>query len=421
MATWFKLDNAAKIYPPILTRHWAAMFRMSVDLSENVDVKILEEAHKKVIKRFPSFACKLKAGFFWYYLERIDGTPPIVEDIDNPIQKINARKNNGFLYRLLYYKNRIAVEIFHSVTDGTGAMTFLLTLVNEYCHLKYGTNVESSNYILNVNEEPNKEELEDAFFRYSKKASIPLKEERSYKLPATPTEFNKLIITSGIVDTNKLKEVAKKYNTTVSIFSGALVLYSAYLVQQQYSPNSKRKIKISIPVNLRRFFPSKTLRNFSSFINPGIYPQLGKYSFEEVLEQVKHFVGLYVNEKQLNAKFSFNVNAEKNIIIRLIPLFIKIPVLQYNYYFTGDDYYCTTISNIGLIKLPEELEKYVDRIDFMLGRQFTSRIMCGCASYKGKTVFNFTKSLQQSDLERYFFTTLIQMGVPVYIESNGGN
>ncbi len=420
MDNWMKLDNAAKIYPPMLSKHWAIMFRLSVDLSEDVDIELLEQAQKKTLERIPSFSYRLKRGFFWYYLEKIEGAPPIEQDINNPLQRFNFRKNNYFLYRLLVYRGRIAIEIFHSLADGTGGLTFLLTLTSEYLHLKYGTDIEPGKYILNLNEQPDEEEYSDAFLKYADGKTIPLKEPYAYRIGGKATDFNKLLMVSGIVDTDQLKTVAKRYNATISQFASGLLLACVLEIQKKEEGLSpKRMAKISIPVNLRNFFPSKTLRNFSSYVNPGVYGKLGDYSLQELIDAIKNYMGLYVNEKQLRAKFSYNVSAEENPLIRIVPVFIKNPVLQANYILTGDMYYSTNFSNLGLITLPQAMVPYVKRIDFLLGKELFPRSVCGCISYNGKTIFNFTRNIQSSELERLFFSKLVAMGVNVYIESNG--
>ncbi|MBO4218702.1 MAG: hypothetical protein J5887_04315 [Erysipelotrichaceae bacterium] len=421
MPNWFKLDNAAQIYPPVLNSQWAAMFRLSADLTEDVDPEILKQAQERVLKRMPSFATTLRYGLFWFYLEHIDGQPPISEDINNPLQRINFRKNNRFMYRLLYYRNRIAVEFFHSLTDGTGGMTFLMTLISEYLHIRYGDRVQPGKYILSCDEEPVAEEYEDAFRRYFREKTIGISEKKSYQYWHTRTDFNKTMIISGSVDSEKLREIAHGFDVPVGTFCAALLLYSALQLQKMdhRSRQRKRMVKISVPVNLRRFFPSRTLRNFSAFVNPGLYGSLGDYSLKEVVDFTKNYLGIYVTEKQQLAKFSFNVAAERHPLLRITPLFLKIPALFIAYFTAGDLLYCSTISNLGNITLPEETGSRIKRLDFMLGRAFLGRSMLGCISYNGRCIFNFTRNIRQTELERVFFSTLVELGAEVFIESNG--
>lgn len=423
MKAWYKLDNAAKIYPPTQTADWAAMFRVSVTLTEPVDPALLIQAQENALKRFPSFACGLRKGLFWYYLEQLDGAPPLCEDIWNPMQKIQAKANRHFLYRLLLYKNRIAVEFFHTVTDGTGGITFLLSLTAEYLRLRYGLTVPSSDYILSCAEEPRQEEIEDAFLRYARKATLSRKDTPAYRLSGTPTLLKKLLIISGKVPTARLKEEAEAHGVTVGVFLASVLLWAVYQTQIKDPRRSMRSkdVKISIPVNLRRYFPSRTLRNFSSYVTPGISGRFGEYTLDEIMELVQHYMGLHVTGKELNARFSGNVVTENNTLLRASPLVLKNIALRLGYLIEGPRYYTTTISNLGMISLPQEMAHYVQGVDFMLGRSLDERTGCACVSYSGQTTISFTRAMLETDVERYFFTKLIAMGIPVELDSNGRN
>lgn len=428
MKNWFKLDNAAQIYPPTQTRNWAFMFRLSVSLTEQIDPDILNEAHKNILKRMPSFACRLRKGLFWYYLERIDGVPPIYEDRYNPMSKINLKENRYFQYRLLYYKNRIAVEFFHVLTDGAGGLTFLISLTAEYLRLAKGMNIEVSidsdtpiEYILSCADKHTKEEYEDSFIKYASKEIVGRKETKSYKLKGRTAAFNKLLLISGKASTSKIKEKAKEYNVSIGVFLAAVLLQAVYKKQQTEKKESKRKldVKIAVPINLRRIFPSKTIRNFSFFLNVGIASRLGEYSFDDILNQVNHAMGMHINDKELSAKFSKNVALVRNPFVRITPLFIKSIITRIIYSKEAYCYNASTISNLGMVTLPDEMSSYVDRIDFIMGRIPEHRSNVACISFKDQTIFNFSRSMVEADVERYFFTTLVEMGIPVSIESNG--
>lgn len=421
MRKWFKLDNAANIYPSTQTSKWTAMFRISVTLSEDVDLRILEEAQIQTLKRFPSFASRLRKGMFWYFFEHTDGAPPILEDIYNPTQPLHFRNNRYFMYRLLYHKNRISAEFFHALTDGAGAMTFLVSLVAEYLHLKNGLQVVPSKYVLPCSDSPQAEEYEDAFQRYAGNSSNGLSEAASYHYSGTAVPLNKLLIISGEIPTAALNDKAKAYGTSIGVLLAAVLLYSVY--KKQKSEKSQRALrhdaKVSVPVNLRRFFPTKTLRNFSSFVNPGIKSQLGDYSFEEVLAQVEHFMGMNITEKELNARFSGYVKVEKNLLLRIVPLFLKGLLLKIAHSLLGDRTSASTITNLGVVEVDEAMKQYIRRIEFMLGRAHGKRTSCACVSYNGNTLITFTRTIVEADIERYFFRQLVEMGIPVAIESNG--
>lgn len=423
MQKWFKLDNAAKIYPAAQTRSWAAMFRLCITLNEAVDPGVLEKAQENALKRFPVFSCRLRPGLFWYYLERMDGAPPIHEDTYNPMQKLSAFENRRFLYRLLYYKNRVAVEFFHTITDGTGGTVFFLSLINEYLRLKYGKDFSPAKQVFSCAEAPKEEEYEDSFQRYATRSIIGRKEAFSYRVPSTRVSANRLMIISGTVSSDDLTNKAHEYGVTVTAFLSALLLYACH--EQQQAEPSKRKraqfVKVSVPLNLRRFLPSRTLRNFSSYVNTGIDGSLGHYSFEEILHQVSHSLSLHLNARELQARISANVADERNPVIRVIPLFIKNPIMRLVYHSQGEKYFASQISNLGRVDLPEGMGEYVERFEFMLGRAASPLTSCAVASCNGRTVINFTRNIRETETERLFFTALRKMGLHVFIESNGGD
>ncbi len=420
MRNWIKLDNAAKIYPPAANKKWTAMFRLSVTLTEDVDRETLESSLRRALVRFPSFACRLRRGVFWYYLEHIDGAPPVTEDVYNPLQKLKTRQNGHFMFRVLYYKNRIACEFSHALTDGHGGMTFLLSLVADYIKTKYSEDVPPSGYVLSLDGDPSPEEYEDAFLKYAARETKSRSETRSYNMTGEPVPFDRTLFVSAVVPTESLVSAAKERGVTVGVFLSSLLLYSCYLKQRTERERKKRRqdVKVSVPVDLRRHFESRTLRNFSAYVNPSISPRLGEYTFGEILVQVSHFMGMYLNEKELRARFSQNVAAERNAFIRPIPLFIKSFILKMFYIFQGDRYFASTISNIGRVELPEEVGKYVSRIDFMPGRALIPRTNCSVVSYGGNTYINFTRTVLGSDVEKTFFTELVKLGVPVFVEGN---
>ncbi|NLL91249.1 MAG: alcohol acetyltransferase [Ruminococcaceae bacterium] len=417
---WIKLDNAAKIYPAAMSRSWASIFRLSATLTENVDPDILNRALKITLKRFPSFGYRLRSGFFWNFLEQITADPVVQKDVSNPCLRMRLNENGGYMFRVRYFGRRIAVEIFHVLTDGTGGLIFLKTLVAEYLTLKYGVEIPRDNEIFDVSSPPDPLELEDSFLRYSRKATASRVEDASYKITGTPERTNTINIITGQIPVDVLRKVSKKYNCSITEFLTALLILSVRQIQQKEINLRKRNrpIKVSIPINLRKFYPTKTLRNFSSFINPGIQPIYGEYSLEETISAVKHFLGLEGTEKMLNARMSANVVSEQNIFIRLAPLFIKNSVLKIAYRSIGDRTSSTTLSNMGNQMLPSPMNKYVTRMDFVLGVPKYNSVSCGCISYNNNLCLTFSRNIVEAELERIFFRKLVNLDIPVEVESN---
>ncbi len=418
---WMKLDNAAKIYPAARRRYWTNVFRLAVTYKDPVDPCLLHKALDRVIRRFPSVAARLSTGFFWYYIEEIGHAPEILREEDHPLNRMTFRDIKKCAFRVLYYKNRMSVEIFHAITDGTGGMIFLKTLAAEYVRLKYGEEVPCENGILDINDDPAREELEDSFGRYISPVNPGWKEPDAYAVKGTPEDDGFMHVVTGIMNSEEIRQKAKSYGVTVTTFLAAVMMKSVYELQKERVKNPKhlKPVRILIPVNLRSFLPSKTMRNFAQYITPDIDPRLGEYTFEEMVNTIHHKMGLDLNAKYLSAKFTPNVRSERIKLLRVMPLFIKNFAMKLVYSAVGEKKSSICMSNLGVVSLPDSMAKHIERVDFVLGVQATSPVNCGVVSYNGKLIVNFVRGIIESDLERNFFTTLRKMGIHVLVESNG--
>jgi NRPS condensation-like uncharacterized protein len=417
---WMRLDNAATIYPSTITRKYAAIFRLSITLTEKIDKVVLTKALNTVLKRIPSFSYRLRHGLFWYYLTHIEGTPSIQDDVLNPMGRINFKENKHFMFRIRCHGSRISIEIFHALADGMGGMTFLLTLIAEYLRLKYKIKIEYSDMILDPKELPKQEEYEDSFKKVARNIGSLEHDKPAYHMTGTLEEGHLVNLITGTVPIEELKNVSKKYNSTITEFLTSILIDSIQDIQKKDRAKRKRTkpIKISIPVNLRNIYHSKTLRNFSSYVNVGIDSEYGHYSLEEIITQVKNQMGMMITEKNLNAKLTGNVNAEKNKLVRCVPIFIKKYILTIGAKLLGDRYCSSTLSNIGNITLPKSMMEYVTKMGAMAGRSKGNPGAAVCIGYNSNLYITFSRKIRESEIERLFFSKLVDMGIPVEIESN---
>ena len=126
---WLKLDNAAKIYPAARREDWSNVYRLSATLADPVDTAVLQSSLDATVPRFPSIAARLRRGLFWYYLQQLEHAPAIREEYSYPLTRMSRDEIRQCAFRVIVYENRIALELFHSLTDGTGALVFLKTLL----------------------------------------------------------------------------------------------------------------------------------------------------------------------------------------------------------------------------------------------------------------------------------------------------
>ncbi len=417
---WLKPDNTANFCTMVTTKRFAHIFRLSVELEEEIDPVILDESLQVVLKRIPSFALKLRYGLFWNYMEMTKDKPSVEEDVRNPMVRRNWKLNKHFLFRVRYFGKRISLEVFHALADGTGGMTFLITLVAEYLRKKHGYTIEESRWILHPDEEPKPEEYEDAYSKVARRQKFKRKNPKAYQAKGTKEEEGYLNIITGRMPVEQVKARAKEYNCTVSAFLIAVLMDVFQDVQEKEKKRSKRQqpIVINVPVDLRKFYPSKTVSNFFANVNIGLDRTLGHYSFAEIVEQVKHGMALNITEKRLNNLIAGNIASYRLKVYKVIPMFIKKPFVILGNYMGGELKSTCTMSNLGNIILPSEMTKYVKGVHAVAGKNFGRVTSCICVSYKNNMSVSFTRKIKEAEIERLFYTKLVEMGIPVEIESN---
>ncbi|MBO5778480.1 MAG: hypothetical protein J6R82_02815, partial [Clostridia bacterium] len=274
--------------------------------------------------------------------------------------------------------------------------------------------------VADLSKRPTQAELEDSFLKNYGEVGRPRKEPIAFRLPGKRAPEDPLSLIRGEIDVEPLKAAAKAHGVSITTYLVAALMYSMQAIQAEQEPirNFRKPIRVLVPVNLRPFFGSTTLRNFVLFVTPSIDPKLGQYSFEEIIRVVHHQLGLELTEKQLRTRITKNVSSELNPILKVFPIFIKNPVMWTIYRVVGERASSLTISNLGNVTLPDEMKPYVTGIDFILGMQSILPYSSAAVSYDGKLRLTFTRSVPQPVLERVFFPFLRSQGICAKICSN---
>ncbi len=417
---WMRLDNAAKIYPAAKRRNWNNFFRLSATLTEPVDTEVLRRALDVTVRRFPSIAVRLRRGAFWYYLEEIPKAPAIQPEKSCPLAHAPFHEVRQCAFRVLVYHERIAVEFFHALTDGTGALIFLKTLLAEYLSQKYGLTIPAEKGVLGRLEEPSAEEVEDSFARYAGDVKLSRREATAYHLSGTPEPDGYKDLVTMMIPADKLRDCAKGFGISVTELLCAAMMQAILDIQAKDVPRraARKPVKVLLPVNLRTLFPSATLRNFASYITPEIDPRMGDCSFEELCQLVHHKMGMENNRRTMRAKFAANVASERSPVLRVMPLFIKNIAMKAVFDMVGECKSCLCLSNLGRVELPEVMTPYVTRMDFIIGVQARAPHNCGVITWNGTAYINCIRNIREPALELAFYRVLHRLGLPVKVESN---
>jgi len=417
---WLRLDNAAKIYPASRSSSWSNTFRLSATLKEPVDAQVLQNALDITVRRFPSICARLRRGLFWYYLEQLPRAPRLSSEGSYPLTHMGREEARHCAFRVLVYGNRIAVEFFHSLTDGTGGLVFLKTLVAEYLQQKYDVAIGAGEGVLGRLEEPSGPELEDSFLKYAGPVAASRRETNAWRLSGTPEPDGFRNLTCFRMSAAQVLDAAHEQGVSLNTWLCAALMQALLELQREKVPwrPLRRPIKVQLPVNLRRLFPSRTLRNFALYTNPEVDPRLGDYSFRELCQEVHHHMGLHVTQKRMAAQIAANVSSERNMLVRVLPLFLKNLALKTAFLLVGERKICLSLSNLGAVRLPEAMTPYVQRMDFILAPQSSAPHNCGVLSYGDTLYINFIRSIREPELEARFFRVLQQQGLQVTVESN---
>jgi len=411
---WYKIDNAGKIFPAVSKDARSNVFRLSFYLDEMVDLLLLEEAVNKILPRFETFAVQLKNGLFWNYFAANSHHFKIALEPAQMCKYFKPMNNHGFLFKVYYLNNKITLETFHALTDGAGALHFLKSIVYHYFKLK-GYKIDHEGKILS--EKPySKKESEDNFVsNYDKAMRKNLQEEKAYHIEGEHFSHHWFLFIKAKVNTKALIELVKhKYHATITQFTTALLAYSIYKETNDFIGH-KNPLKIFVPVNLRPYFDSVTLRNFSLYIKGSYASDRTDWTFENMLELTKEQFADQLNKDKLQSRISSLVGFEKNTWLRIMPLFIKTIAFKIGYNILGERISSCSISNLGIVDLPSGFKDKIIDVDFVNAAYGLSMTLISLDDY---TNFIFSTPVKELAIINHVISFLVQEGLDITLDTN---
>ena len=461
---WYELDAFAKTYSSIISEGRTTCFRLSALFSENIDLEILQKVTISLEKKYPFYNSELKKGIFWNYLQQKKAHFMIEEEKTYPCTDI--QKDNPL--RIIYFNNKLSIEIAHFLTDGKGAALFFQDLIEEYLEKKYflenfekdntdslidktekkkELEIEKINKIINFGKKINKNEKDfenkkseknffektrellgndsglknsqkneyvDLYEKYMRKVSKETTINSAFHLPMKILEKGQYHITTGEIDVESLKEESKKYGTTIGKY-----LLSVYfkILLDRYS-QAKNPIVIGVPVDLRKIFEETTYRNFFINITPSMDASLGAYSLSEIITYLDNYFALKITKKEFYKSIYKAMNPMQNIIIKSVPYLIKRMFFPFIFDYYGERGYTTGFSNLGIFKVNKKYEKYLKGFRFLPPPSKRCKIKMGVISDCKKVYVNFGNLTANYDIERDFFVYLRKRGIKSKIITN---
>lgn len=420
---WRKLDNSAKIFPISTGKKYSNVFRLSAVLKEKINPEILERAVKIALEKYKSFKVRLKDGFFWNYLEHNTKEPIIEQENEYPCKYIDPKTNNGYLFKVTYYDKKINIDIFHTLTDGNNGSVFFREIVYSYLEMAHPEDFKEEQRRYRKAEYT----IEDSYIKnYDKKVKDKHSLKKAYCLKGRKISLGAISAIHEIIDLDILKKETKKQECTVTQYLTAVLVYCIYKAnfQKNNKKNAilKKPIKICVPVNLKRYFSSKTINNFFSYItveaNTKELIKNKDLDFDKILTIVKEEFKEKLTEKEIQKTMSSNVKLGINPFIKTIPLILKKPIVRISYKEIRK-YTTMTFSNIGRIGIIGKYQKYIEHFLMLMSPDPVEKIKCSACSFENEIVFTFTSILNNCNIEKEFYEFLTKKGIKSSIESNG--
>jgi NRPS condensation-like uncharacterized protein len=411
---WFKIDNAGKVFPSISSIERSNTFRLSASLYQPVDPKILEQAVNMMLPRFESFAIQMKNGIFWQYFSENHKTFKVEKEPATIAKYAHPKKRQGFLFQVYYFDTRITLETFHALTDGTGALQFLQSIVYQYLIL-LGHDIETEGLILGTTS-PKSKENEDSFIaNYDKNAVKQPKEIQAFHLSGEKFDDQFSLLFSINMKLDALKTVIKsRFQATITQYFSSIVIY-AIMRENAAFYIQKKPLKLFIPINLRPYFDSITLRNFSLYLKNVFDPSDYQMTFEEVIEKVKEQFKPQLTKEALSSRISQYVTLEKHIILRIMPFFLKQFAFKIGYDILGSKVNTASFSNLGVVTLPKDMIPHVSSMNFIIGG---FGLGMSALTYNNQTIFNFTTRFKDTTVMKVMTELLHLHGIDFFVVSN---
>ena len=408
-AYWRSLDNAAKLFSAASSPKDTRVFRFYCELKEEVKEEILQEALNQTIQKYPVFLSVMRKGLFWHYLEKSELRPVVREEYKEPCSSLYVRDKKTLLFEVTYYEKRINFEVFHALTDGTGATEFLRELVKNYLYLIHEEDlepVELSNQYLTV-----KDQEDDSFSRYYD-PDFPRKKKKKIKavqIKKGGKGYEELQINEASMSVKELLGIAREKKVSMSVLLTAAFICAIH--EEMSRMQEKKPVILMVPVNLRKIFPSDSMLNFFGYIEPGYQFGGGKDSFEDVLEAVKLYFQENLSKEHMAGRMNELIAIEKHKILKWAPLELKNRCIRAGAKMAEQEV-TAVLSNMSVVKMPEDYAQYIEKFGVYTSTNRTELCIC---SFQDTLSLGFTSRYDSTNIQRNFYRILKELGASVKV------
>ena len=399
------IDNSAILYLALIRKDHTNIFRFTLTMTQEVDPDMLQTAVDRVYHRFPMIFAGFRPGFFKYIQVQAEVPPQVMPD-PGCLITMTPKEIAECAYRVYYRENLIIVEGFHALSDGYGIAASFSTLAAEYLSLRYGLQIPTGYPVLDCTEMPSEAELEDSYLKYADARPLHMPSRYSYQLPGREASHDVIHEAPSWIPLGDVLKASKQHGISLTALLSAVMAASVMEVQQLAGGKMQRPVRIMVPIDLRRIFPSKTLRNFILYALPTMEPEEAGLSIRELALKFSGQIKDHLRKENLAGIISYNVKTQNSPLYKILPSKVKCGLMRLAYRFFGESNSSITFTNLGNIALPEAMLPYVQSVRLTMTPRARSPYNCGMFSYNGQFFINVCRFPEESRLEDIFYSKL---------------
>lgn len=404
---WYKVDNVANVFLATVSKRDTKTLRVSCILKEKIEPDILQRAVLSAIQDRPQVQMRIRRGLFWHYMENTDIMPTVCEEHDRVCPLLYVPAKAMLHYQVTYFGNRINLELFHALSDGTGALEFLNIIVLDYLKLRYPGKFENVTIHSGASEGDLSQDSYRQFFENpgltggspSKKAFHP----GSLKLPYEQLRFYEIHM-----PVSEILPRVKKIGVTITSYFGAawmMAIHSEMPPRRRHLP-----VTVTLPVNLRNYYPSHTTRNF--FNNVSVSHVFdSEITLDELAKVFDASLKAQLSEENIQKQMDSYETMEYVAPVRAVPLFIKQIVVRHVKKL-ADKNVSMVLSNLGVLKLPDEVSEMVDNYSTFCSSE---NLFSTVSSYKDDLTLGISSPYQNSGVIKNLVRGLSRSGIDIRV------
>lgn len=397
----FPIDNSAILYLALIRKDHTNTYRFTMKLKEAVCPETLQTAVDHIYRRFPTIIAGFQFGFFRSYQVPVT-VPPRVQPDPGCLITMSKEEIRRCAFRVYYQDTTIIMEAFHALTDGYGAIACFTTLVAEYLRLKHGVHIPVCETLVDPEQSPCLRELEDAYLQYEEGEPLHLPSRYAYQLPGGNSMRDAIYTHTVRIPASRILEASRIHGVSITALIGTAMAAAIMEVQNRTPSGSAKPVRIMVPVDLRRMFPSRTFRNFILYVLPTLEPKDSHNALSQRLRSFADQVQSQLDPNRLASIMAYNVRTQRSRFFQLIPLSLKLIFMRLAYRYFGESNSSITMTNLGNVRFPEQMQPFVEGIEVILTPRARSPYNCGIISCNGQLSIHISRFRKESEFEAIF-------------------